>query len=245
MLLKTESIQNITLMQTSSIDLKRIAEAARYALLRRLAPAMRHDMASGFQPVTMMATIVEKRLLAASPDLSTLVKNSSDIRTLAVAATCSSLDLIGWMGHDKGARVGLGQGIRDALRLLATALSFRGFKFVNHTEGVVTEVGLDHLRGVFVAALLALTDEAAAASTANIVLTAAQDGQDMLVKISLSDVGAALGATTPHEEFLIGLAAYRKIDWDDVQAIADVDGLSVTREAESVMLRLPIATAEM
>ena len=231
-----------TQMQSSSIDSKRSAEAARYALLRRLAPAMRHDMAGGFQPIIMLATIVEKRLLSASPDFSTLVENSHEMRTLAIAATRSNLDLMGWMALDNDARVGLGQGIRDAMHLLATELSFRGFKFVNQTEGVTTEVGRDHLRGVFVAALLALTD-AAAASTAKILLTAARDGQDVLVSISMTDVGAASGAIAPHEEFLIGLAAYRKIDWDDVQAIADADGLSVIYETGSVMLRLPISTA--
>ena len=236
------SIWGGTPLQISSIDLEHRAEAARYALLRRLAPAMRHDMAGGFQPVMMLATVVEKRLLAATPDLSTLVKNSSDIRTLAIAATRSSLDLIGWMAIDPNARVGLGQGIKDALHLVATEFSFKGFKFVNQTEGEATEVGQDHLRGVFVAALLALTD-AAAASTANILLTAARDGPDVLVSISLTDVGATLGAIAPHEEFLIGQAAYRKIDWDDVQAIADADGLSVIYETGSVMLRLPISTA--
>ena len=228
-------------MQNSSIDLRRKAEAARYAVLRRLEPAMRHDMAGCFQPVTLLATIVEKRLLSTSPDFATLVKNNNEIRTLAITATHASLDLMGWMALDAGARVGLSQGIKGAMHLLATELSFRGFKFVNQTEGVAAEVERDHLRGVFVAALLALTD--AAASPANILLTVNRDGQDMLVTISLTDATADLGAITPHEEFQIGLAAYRKIDWDDVQAIADVDGLSVTREVGSVMLRLPIATA--
>jgi hypothetical protein len=228
-------------MQSSSADLERRAEAARYALLRRLAPAIRHDMAGGLQPVTMLATIVEKRLLSASPDLPTLVKNCSEMRTLAIAATHSSLDLMGWMALKPDARVVLGKGINDALHLVATELSFKGFKFVNQTDGVATEVRIDHLRGVFVAALLALTD--ATTSPANVILTADRDGQDMLVTISLTDVGTTLGANTPHEEFLIGLAAYRKIDWDDVQAIAEVDGLVVTQEATSVALRLPISTA--
>jgi hypothetical protein len=228
-------------MQSSSADLERRAEAARYALLRRLAPAIRHDMAGGLQPVTMLATIVEKRLLSASPDLPTLVKNCSEMRTLAIVATHSSLDLMGWMALKPDARVGLGKGINDALHLVATELSFKGFKFVNQTDGVATEVGINHLRGVFVAALLALTD--ATTSPANVILTADRDGQDMLVTISLTDVGTTLGANTPHEEFLIGLAAYRKIDWDDVQAIAEVDGLVVTQEATSVTLRLPISTA--
>jgi hypothetical protein len=226
-------------MQSSSIDSKRSSEAARYALLRRLAPAMLHEMAGGFQPVIMLATIVEKRLLSASPDFSTLVENSHEMRTLAIAATRSNLDLMGWMALDNDARVGLGQGIRDAMHLLATELSFRGFKFVNQTEGVAAEVGRDHLTGVFVAALLALTDTAA--SPANVLLTVTRDGQDMLVTISLTDAGATVEAITPHKEFPTGLAAYRKIDWDDVQAIAAVDGLSVTRGAGSVVLKLPLS----
>lgn len=231
-----------TQMQSTSIDSKRNAEATRYALLRRLAPAMRHDMAGGFQPVVMLATIVEKRLLSASPDFSTLVKNSNEMRTFAIDATRSSLDLIAWIALDKAARVGLGKGIKDAVHLLTTELSFRGFKFVNQTEGETAEVERDHVRGVFVAALLALTD--AAASPATILLTVDRDGQDLLVTLSLTNFPADLGTITPNEEFQIGLAAYRKIDWDDVQAIADVDGLSVTREAGRVMLRLPLSAAQ-
>lgn len=228
-------------MPSSPIDLKRCAEAARYALLRRLAPAIRHDMAGGFQPVTMLATIIEKRLLTASPDMPTLIKNSGEMRTLAIAATHSNLDLMGWMVVNPEARVTLSKGIQDVLHLVMTELSFRGLKFVNQTEGMTTDVALDHVHGAFMAALLALTD--AVASTANVLITAAQEGQDMLVEIKLTDLEAASGSSTPREEFHIGLAAYRKIDWDDVQAIADVDGLHIKHEAGSVILRLPISNA--
>jgi len=218
-------------MPSSPVDLKRCAEAARYALLRRLAPAIRHDMAGGFQPVTMLATIIEKRLLTASPDMPTLIKNSGEMRTLAIAATHSNLDLMGWMVVNP----------EDVLHLVMTELSFRGLKFVNQTEGMTTDVALHHVHGAFVAVLLALTD--AVASTANVLITAAQEGQDMLVKIMLADVGATSDVSTSREEFHIGLAAYRKIDWDDVQAIADVDGLHIKHEAGSVILRLPISNA--
>ena len=228
-------------MLSSSIDVERCAEAARYALLRRLAPAIRHDMAGGFQPVTMLATIIEKRLLTASPDMPTLIKNSGEMRTLAIAATHSNLDLMGWMVVNPKARVALNKGIQDVLHLVMTEHSSRGLKFVNQTQGMRTDVALDHVHGAFVAALLALTD--AVASTANVLITAAQEGQDMLVTIMLADVGATPDASTPREEFHIGLAAYRKIDWDDVQAIADVDGLHIKHEAGSVILRLPISNA--
>ena len=198
-------------------------------------------MAGGFQPVTMLATIIEKRLLTASPDMPTLIKNSGDMRTLAIAATHSNLDLMGWMVVNPEARVTLSKGIQDVLHLVMTELSFRGLTFVNQTQGMTTDVALHHVHGAFVAVLLALTD--AVASTANVLITAAQEGQDMLVEIKLTDLEAASGSSTPREECHIGLAAYRKIDWDDVQAIADVDGLHIKHEAGSVILRLPISNA--
>ena len=159
-------------MQHPPIDSKRNTEASRYALLRRLAPAIRHQMAGGLQPVTMMTAIIEKRLQAATPDLPAVVKTSSDVRALATAATRSSLDLMGWIACDPEARVPLDKGIHDALHLVATELSFRGFKCVNQAESVTTAVALNHVRGVFVAALLALTD--AAPSPGNLRVTAAR-----------------------------------------------------------------------
>ena len=200
---------------------------------------MRHQMAGGFQPVAMMAAIIEKRLRAASPDLPALVKTSSNVRALATAATRSSLDLMGWIAPDLEARVPLDQAIQDALHLVATELSFRGFKFVNQTEGVATEVALHHVRGVLVAALLALTD--AAVSPANVLLTAGREGQDMVVTIALTDVGTAAAATALSEEFHVGLTTYRKIDWEDVQAMAAADGVSFTQTAANLLLRLPLA----
>lgn len=228
-------------MQNPLIDSQRNAEASRYALLRRLAPAIRHQMAGSFQPVTMMAAIIEKRLLTASPDMSALAKTSNDVRTLATAATRSSLDLMGWVAPDPEARVRVDKGILDALHLVATELSFRGFKFVNQTEGLATEVALHQVRGVFVAAVLALTD--AAASPATMLLTAAPAGKDMVVTVALSPVEPAAVAIAPSEEFHVGLATYRKIEWDDVEAIATADGVALKHAATTVELRLPIASA--
>ena len=98
-------------MQYLMTDLEQSAEGPRYALLRRLAPALRHQMAGGFQPVTMMAAIIEKRLQAAAPDLPALARTSKDVRQLAITATRASLDLIGWIAPDPEARVPLAQGV--------------------------------------------------------------------------------------------------------------------------------------
>ena len=240
-MMKPPSIQRNPPMQDPSIDLKRKAEASRYALLRRLAPAIRHQMAGSFQPVTMMAAIIEKRLLAATADLPALAKTSGEVRALATSATRSSLDLMGWIAPDAEARVALGKGIHDTLHLVATELSFRGFKFVNQAEGLATEVALHQMRGVLVAGLLALTD--AAASPGNVLLTARREGQDMVVTMALAPAGpAAAAASAPSEEFHVGLATYRQLEWDDVEAIATSDGVAFQHAATHLELRLPIAS---
>ena len=225
-------------MQDPLIDFKRKAEAPRYALLRRLAPAIRHQMAGSFQPITMMAAIIEKRLLAASPDLPALAKTSSEVRAMATAATRSSLDLIGWVSTDPEARVPLEKGLQDALHLVASELSFRGFKCANQTQGVADEVALSHVRGVFLAAVLALTDEAAAPATVR--LTALREGNHMVVTIALTDRGL-FTEKAPNAEFQLSLAAYRDIDWSDVGAMATADGVPVQNTPTQAILRFPVA----
>ena len=233
-------------MQDPSIDLKQSAEGPRYALLRRLAPAIRHQMAGSLQPVTMMAAIIEKRLLAAAPDLPALAKTSNDVRQLAMAATRASLDMIGWIAPDPEAHVPLFKGVQEGLHLVATELSFRGFKCVNQTEGVALDVTLTHVRGVFVAALLAVTD--AAAMPATVLVTAQPDGVDLVVTLALTDANTTAGAasttstaTAPDEDFHLSLATYRKIDWTDVEAMAAADGVALQHASANVVLRLPIA----
>ena len=58
---------------------ERLAESARYALLRRLMPAIRHNLAGSLQPIGMVSAMLERRMQGASPDLEKLGKNVSDI----------------------------------------------------------------------------------------------------------------------------------------------------------------------
>lgn len=228
-------------MQTPSIDLNCRADAAAYAVLRRLAAAIRHQMAGNFQPVTMLATVMEKRLLAATVDLPALVKTSSDVKAMATAATRSSLDLLGWIAPDLTARVPLNSGIEEALHLVATELSFRGFKCDNQTEGMATQVALNHVRSVFVTALLALTDEAQ--SPASLRLTAQNQADCVAVKLALVPFGVDMpsGAEQQHDVFQPTVTPYRKIDWQDVQAIAALNAVPIERSGAAVLLRIPNA----
>lgn len=203
-------------------------ESARYALLRRLAPALRHNMAGSLQPVSMIAAMLEKRLLAPAPDLAAIAKNSHAIGTLSREAAAACMDLMTWLAPKEQALVAVGTGVADSVSLLVTELSFRGFSVRNETGEVPGQVLRSALRNVFMAGLVALTD--AAKAPAEVLLTAHIDGEDMVLAISL--------LATEGETMSTGSSpAYRNLHWSDVQALADAEAVGLEYSPGRLELR--------
>lgn len=209
----------------------RLVEAARYALLRRLAPALRHNMAGSLQPLAMMAALLEKRLQKPNPDLPALAKNSGSLGALSREAAASCMGLMGWMAPKNNDAVALDAGIAEAVGLVATELSFKGYSVVNNTQGVDAKVAPGTVRSVFMAALIALTDIGAA--PANVLVAAANNGGELLISITLVAVD---GETMPGN-----IAAYRDFEWADVQVLADAESVVLIHGADQVELRSQIA----
>lgn len=209
---------------------ERFLEAARYALLRRLAPALRHDMAGILQPISMMAAILEKRLQKPEPDLAALAKNSGAINNFARDAGSACMGLMTWLAPRDDASVEIHEGVAESLALVTTELAFAGFNVVNKTSGVHAVVPLSVLRGAFMVSVLALTD--AASAPGDLVCSAQLTDEDVIFRIVLT-------ATDADAPFVSGKPAYRALAWDDVQAIAQSQGVEVTREGSTVELRCP------
>lgn len=209
---------------------ERFLEAARYALLRRLAPALRHDMAGILQPISMMAAILEKRLQKPQPDLAALAKNSGAINTIARDAGSACMSLMTWLAPRDDAPVDVHAGVSEALALVTTELAFGGFNVVNETSGVHAAMPLSILRGAFMASVLSLTD--AASAPGELICSAQLTDGDVILRI-------VLAATDGEAPFVAGKPAYRALAWDDVQAIAQSQGVAVTRGDATVELRCP------
>lgn len=213
---------------------ERLAEAARYALLRRLAPAIRHSMGGALQPISMVVALLEKRLQAPVPDLVVLGKNCSSIKTLSLEAASTCVGLMSWLAPNDNERVRINKGIADSVELLTTEISFRGFDLVNETASVDAEVPQSILRSVFVASLIALID--AAHSPGKVLLTARVVDGEVLLVIAIT---AFDGESAP-----ASLLAYRELDWDDVQSLAAAEGVSLERADNLVKLRYRTAVVE-
>ena len=71
------------------------AEAARYALLRRLAPSMRHHLVVNLQPIGMIYEVMDRRLRAPSPDLASIHEGAHKINGFARAASDKQQPVLG------------------------------------------------------------------------------------------------------------------------------------------------------
>lgn len=209
------------------------ADAARYALLRRLMPAMLHNMAGALQPIGMTAAIMEKRLQTAAPDLSALIKSSGNIKTLAKDASNTFMDLMTWLTPKTTQQVAVNVGTEDALGMVSTELFFRGFTIINEAASVCDEVPQVILRSVFMAALLALTD--AAPSSGQVTIKAHAMNDEIVLEIAFIAIG---------NESLHGSShAYRDLTWDDVQYLAGAEGVTFLHAYNTVTLRFAQRTA--
>ena len=210
-----------------------LAESARYALLRRLAPVLRHDMAGALQPLSMMSSLLETRLRHSSPDLATLARSSSQLNTLAREASNACLSLMTWLEPNISDLVTVAAGVEDVSALVTTELSFKGFTIVNKIGDVQAELPRSMTRNVFMAALIALTD--AATAPANVVLEAQLMDSELVLTISIQSAqGELLPAAVP---------SYRNLEWEDVQALAGVESVRLTHTADSAKLHCPLTIA--
>ena len=198
------------------------AEAARYALLRRLAPSIRHHLVVNLQPIGMIYEVMDRRLRAPQPDLANVHESAQKINGFARAALNSCLDVVSWLAPDDSATATLADGTRECSSLLASSLSFRGYALRNEVGDVPGEVRRAAIRNLLTATLIYATDELP--PPAELVLA----GEAL-------DEGARLTLTvrpTHGDKGFISEPGYRQLEWGDVQSLALSEGAEVARESE-------------
>ena len=207
------------------------AEAARYALLRRLAPSIRHNLVINLQPIGMIYEVLDRRLRGPQPDLAHVQASAAKINSFARAALDCCLNVVTWLAPEEDAVIDAVEGTRECCALLATTLSFRGYTLRNLAQPVPGEVPLSAMRNVLTAALIQVTDEAS--SPAEVAVTTASSPQGLQVRLQVhgTEGGASAADTT---------SAYRPLRWTDVQALATSEQVMLERPcAEQVLITFP------
>jgi hypothetical protein len=209
------------------------AEAARYALLRRLSSSMRHHLVVNLQPIGMIYEVMERRLRAPTPDLPHVQESAGKINTFAKAALASCVDVIGWLAPDEGVSTTVEEAARECVGLVATSFSFRGYALRNEIGALPGSVRRSGIRHLLTATLLHCTDHAVAPADLVLAGTSEPDAARLTVRLRASQGDKGI-ATEPN---------YRKITWDDLLALAAADGVQVARADDTVVLRFPWAAA--
>jgi hypothetical protein len=210
-----------------------LAEAARYALLRRLAPSMRHHLVVNLQPIGMVYEVMDRRLRAPEPDLAEVHESAHKMNGLARSALNSCLDVVSWLAPEEGMLTTAGEGVRECLGLLATSLAFRGFAVRNEVPAVPGEVRRSAVRNVLTAAMIHTTDENQ--PPADIVLSAEPSPAALVLTLTLRSTQGDQGFSTE--------AGYRRLEWRDVVALGEAESVELKREGQRLQLAIPWAKA--
>ena len=208
-------------------------EAARYAVLRRLAPALRHHMVRPLQPIGLIYGVMHHKLSAAQPDLPSVREEAEKINEFAKAALDECMDMGTWLAPEPGVVTDVESGVRECVGLMATMLHFCGFRLVNEVEELPAQVLRDALRMVLSAALFALTDAMDEPVTVTIHARASRSEVTLTLQTDL--IGD--GQLDRYDD------GYRKLVWADVQALAFAEHVGLSRQGRQLTLRFAVEPA--
>ena len=219
---------------------ERLAEAASYAVLRRIAPALRHDVAGFMQPVGMLVMVLQRRLQMPEPDLQAIAKNVTSVSALAKEATTGCMNAMDWTAPRDDACVSFTAGVDEVVRLLALELSGHG---LSATHDMAADMSADmrlnmpankarvprrFFRSVLAAALLAWCDQKPGAGVLRI--SGSSDAREAELKLQFEADGTALQPDAGNPQ--------RRIDWNDVEALARASGATLSMGDDWLRLRL-------
>ena len=207
-------------------------EAARYAVLRRLAPCLRHHMVRPLQPIGLICGVLHHKLSAAQPDLPSVREEAEKINEFARAALDECMDMGTWLAPELDVLTDVESGVKECVGLLATMLHFCGFRLVNGVEELPAQVRVlrDALRMVLSAALLEMTD--AMSEPATVTIRAQATASEVTVLLLAEPLSE--GQLDRYDD------GCRKLAWSDVQALALSEHVGLSRQDRQVTLRFSV-----
>jgi hypothetical protein len=205
------------------------AEAARYGVLRRLGPALKHDMVVNLQAVTMMSEVLGAKLERGVPSQTELQNSVARIHRLVREAVSNCLRVVGWIEPPEDEVISLREGVEESLALVRSNFNFRGFTLRAELPANDFDVSRVLLRHLLLSSLIHLTDDAG--GPGEILVRADIGGGQVVLSVS--------SQPRPNAEAMPFEAAYRQIDWADVQALAEIESVQLTREKDRIVMRLP------
>ncbi len=191
---------------------------------------MRHHLVVNLQPISMIYEVLDRGLKAEQPNLAQIHDSAGKINGFARAALASSLDVITWLAPEDSTTATLSDGVAECVGLLGSNFSFRGYSVRNDVQAPGCSIRRVAIRHVLTGAMMAVADSVA--SPAEFVLSGGRDGAPVLVLTVREGQGAA---------GVVNETNYRPLMWEDVQAMAGAEGVTLAREGGTVTFTFPLA----
>ena len=201
-------------------------EAARYALLQRLAPALQHHMMGQFQSMGMIAAMMEKRLESNEPDMANIRKDCAALGSVSQTAINSIINLMTWIEPKPRLTVTVDAGVKECVGLLATQFRFKGFAIVNEVPPLDLVVSSAGFRSVLSATLIVLSDLSQVPADLVIQAQAVPGGVELSIGLR----------ATERSQRSLHSAPCRLMKWRDVEVLAAAETVRLTHGADAARL---------
>lgn len=226
------------------------AEAAHDALLRRLGPALKHDLVVHLQSLTMMSEVLAARLErqadlpAQGADL--LLPQVTRLHRLARDAVDSCLRIAHWLTPPDDDAIELATCVAQTLDLLRHPLGVRGYALRGQVQGPALLVARTRLQTVLAATLLHLSDHPPPARALEVQARGGHDQAQVTVRLvdplpvapAATPADEAAPAGAGHASWLAGHGG-RRLQASDLSFLAAAAGVALTRQDDTVSLQVP------
>ena len=216
---------------------ERWAEAARHAVLGRVLPGLRHDVAGAMHPLLMTLTVLERRIQKPEPDLAAIAKSVLSLSASVKKATADCIGALAWPDSNHDPRVSLRDGVDQAAKLLALEMSENALTVVNGVADGPAAATQSVMRSVFIGALLAFCDQHAVGGALEVTFqeAAADSPHAGRLQLRLLPGGVVKSPACPDG----ARKPPRLIGWPDVQAMAASCGVAMGQGDGWLTLDLP------
>ena len=188
----------------------RDADAIRYAVLRKLASAIRHSLMGDLQTIQFSAELASRMIDsgAAGPKLDECIRMLPD-QARAAVASCRAM--VEWLRPDDKATTTVDETLRQCLKVAGDDWSLRGIEASTDVRSGGMQVSKPMLREMLVTSLLTLADTHP--GPIDIAIVAEAKGAEVVVGLSVKQAGRK--AQFPP------MTLYRGLTYDDVMTIGN------------------------
>lgn len=217
-------------MAAKSSTLK--VDAARYLLLRRLAPSLRHRLVGTLHPIGLLAEVARQRLANSNADLAAAAALVTKMQGHAREAANCATALFSWLSGEEASSVAFDEGVDACVNLLRTDLEVHGASVVASCDGIAQPVSQRALRTVLCASLIAAAEMLP--PPVRIAVHARANGDEVELTLDVQLEG---------EERRSGfIADDQPVTMEDVELLARSEGVDCfwTRQPPRLQYRFPV-----